>query len=150
MAIRAEQAAYRRVSHGLGWPANAILFLPFVKFNQKLRNTSAPTASTIDEFRMLWLPWATHRKVWHKMEVWTATRAPNKLNLNPFYPIGRGSHDLVIVDDRQGKKNCFSRILLQKNMALAGHPDHAKLVYKGATHAFGQNISAKMLFTPLS
>ena len=29
----------------------------------------------IDEFRMLWLPWATHRKVWHKMEVWTATRA---------------------------------------------------------------------------
>ena len=29
----------------------------------------------IDEFRMLWLPWATHRKVWHKMAVWTATCA---------------------------------------------------------------------------
>ena len=36
---------YRRVSHGLGLPANAILFLPFVKGNQKLRNTSAPTVS---------------------------------------------------------------------------------------------------------
>ena len=39
--------AYRRVSHGLGWPANAILFLPSLKGNQKLRNTSAPTASNI-------------------------------------------------------------------------------------------------------
>ena len=40
----------------------------------------------IDEFRMLWLPWATHRKVWHKMEVWTATRAgwPSK---RPFCAI---------------------------------------------------------------
>ena len=37
----------RRVSHGLGWPANAILFLPIVKGNQKLRNTSAPTVSFI-------------------------------------------------------------------------------------------------------
>ena len=26
----------RRFSHGLGWPANTILFLPFVKGNQKL------------------------------------------------------------------------------------------------------------------
>ena len=24
---------------------------------------------SIDEFHMLWLPWATHRKVWHKMAV---------------------------------------------------------------------------------
>ena len=41
---------------------------------------------SIDEFRMLWLPWATHRKVWHKMEVWTATRAgwPSK---RPFCAI---------------------------------------------------------------
>ena len=41
---------------------------------------------TIDEFRMLWLPWATHRKVWHKMEVWTATLAgwPSK---RPFCAI---------------------------------------------------------------
>ena len=28
----------------------------------------------IDEFCMLWLPWATHRKVCHKMAVWTTTR----------------------------------------------------------------------------
>ena len=27
--------SYRRVSHGLGWPANASLFLPIVKGNQK-------------------------------------------------------------------------------------------------------------------
>ena len=40
----------------------------------------------IDEFRMLWLPWATHRKVWHKMAVWTATQRgwPSKL---PFCAI---------------------------------------------------------------
>ena len=38
---------YRRVSHGLGWPANAILFLSSVKGNEKIRNTSAPTASNI-------------------------------------------------------------------------------------------------------
>ena len=44
------------------------------------------TPGLIDEFRMLWLPWATHRKVWHKMEVWTATRAgwPSK---RPFCAI---------------------------------------------------------------
>ena len=36
---------HRRVSHGLGWPANTILFLPIVKRNQKLKNPSAPTAS---------------------------------------------------------------------------------------------------------
>ena len=40
-------SCYRRVSHGLGWPANAILFLPIVKGNQKLQNWSAPTASNI-------------------------------------------------------------------------------------------------------
>ena len=28
----------------------------------------------IDEFRILWLPWATHRKVSHKMAVWMATQ----------------------------------------------------------------------------
>ena len=35
---------------------------------------------------MLWLPWATHRKVWHKMAVWTATQRgwPSKL---PFCAI---------------------------------------------------------------
>ena len=26
----------------------------------------------MDEFRMLWIPWVTHRKVWHKMAVQTA------------------------------------------------------------------------------
>ena len=30
------------------------------------------TCSCIDKFRMLWLHWATHRKVWHKMAVQTA------------------------------------------------------------------------------
>ena len=29
----------------------------------------------IDKLHMLWLPWATRTKVWHKMAVWTATRA---------------------------------------------------------------------------
>ena len=29
----------------------------------------------IDKFRILWLPWATHRKVSYKMAVWTATLA---------------------------------------------------------------------------
>ena len=40
----------------------------------------------IDEFRMPWLPWVTHRKVWYKMAVWTATRAgwPSK---RPFCTI---------------------------------------------------------------
>ena len=60
---------YRRVSHGLGWPANAILFLPSVKGNQKLRDTSAPTASNI-----------AHQ---------------TNLTCFSFYPIGRASHNLV-------------------------------------------------------
>ena len=40
----------------------------------------------IDEFRMLWLPWEKHRKVWQKMAVWTVTSAgwPSK---RPFCAI---------------------------------------------------------------
>ena len=34
-----------------------------------------PALSPIDEFCMLWSPWVTHRKVWHKKAVWTTTRA---------------------------------------------------------------------------
>ena len=68
---------YRRVSHGLGWPADAILFLPIVKGNQKSRNTSAPTASNIAH--------------------------PTNSTWLPFYPIGHASHDLVTVHDRHGK-----------------------------------------------
>ena len=58
----------------------------------------------IDEFRMLWLPWATHRKVWHKMEVWTATRAgwPSK---RPFCAI------LFYVSPR-ATKACESRLYI--------------------------------------
>ena len=37
---------YRRVSHGLGWPANAVLFLPSGKGKRKLRNAPAPAASS--------------------------------------------------------------------------------------------------------
>ena len=45
-----------------------------------------PLRIAIDEFLMLWLPWATHRKLWHKMAVWTATRTgwPSK---RPFCAI---------------------------------------------------------------
>ena len=32
-------------------------------------------AAGFEEFCMLWLPWATHRKEWLQMAVWTATRA---------------------------------------------------------------------------
>ena len=38
------EGAHGRISHGLGWPANAILFLPIVKGNEKSRNALAPTA----------------------------------------------------------------------------------------------------------
>ena len=41
------EETYRLVSHGLGWPANAILFLPIVKGSQKLQNTPAPIVSNI-------------------------------------------------------------------------------------------------------
>ena len=34
-----------RVSHGIGWPADALLFLLSIKGNPNLRNTSVPTAS---------------------------------------------------------------------------------------------------------
>ena len=27
-----------------------------------------------DQFHMLWLPWATHRRVWLKTAVWAATQ----------------------------------------------------------------------------
>ena len=37
-------------------------------------------------------------------------------------PIGRASHDLVIVYDRQGKKLLFVNSIVKKNTALAGHP----------------------------
>ena len=30
--------------------------------------------NAIDEFLMLWLPWATRRKEWLKMAIWTATQ----------------------------------------------------------------------------
>ena len=45
--VETVRLCYRRVSHGLGWPAKATLFLPIVmiKGNQTLQNTSAPTAS---------------------------------------------------------------------------------------------------------
>ena len=39
----------------------------------------------------------------------------NKLNLFSFYPIGRASHDLVIVDDRQGKKVLFMNSIVKKH-----------------------------------
>ena len=90
------QNSNRRVSHGLGWRANAVLFLPIVKGNPKLWNTSAPTVSNIaHQTNSTWLP---------------------------FYPIGRASHDLVTVYDRQGKKIAFRKLCCTKNMALAGHP----------------------------
>ena len=60
-------------------------FEAIVKGNKKLQNTSAPTASNIAQ---------QTNKTWF-----------------PFFHIGRASHDLVIVDDRQGK-SWFSRILL--------------------------------------
>ena len=52
---------------------------------------------------MLWLPWATHRKVWHKMEVWTATRAgwPSKL---PFCAI-------LFYASPRATKACETRLL---------------------------------------
>ena len=40
----------------------------------------------IDEFCMLWLPWATQRKAWHKMAVWTATQR-GWLSKQPFCAI---------------------------------------------------------------
>ena len=44
-----------------------------------IRTTKTKALSKVDpstdELRMLWLPWETHRKVWHKMAVWTATCA---------------------------------------------------------------------------
>ena len=39
----------------------------------RLSSRTIWAADTIDEFRMPWLPWPTHRKVWHKMAIWTAT-----------------------------------------------------------------------------
>ena len=39
-----------------------------------LKNASVDAKNTKDEFRMLRLPWETHRKVWHTMDVWTAIR----------------------------------------------------------------------------
>ena len=52
---------------------------------------------------MLWLPWATHRKVWHKMEVWTATRAgwPSK---RPFCAI-------LFYASPRATKACETRLL---------------------------------------
>ena len=44
---------------GLGWDAT----------------THVTLVLTIDEVRMPWLPGAMHWKVWHKMGVWTTTRA---------------------------------------------------------------------------
>ena len=57
----------------------------------------------IDEFRMLWLPWATHRKVWHKMAVWTATQRgwPSKL---PFCAI-------LFYASPRATKACETRLL---------------------------------------
>ena len=88
----------RRVSHGLGWPANAFLFLPMsrVILNQKLQNTSAPTASN-----------KAHQK---------------KLNLTSL-PTGRTcfARSLYRWRPDQGKK-AFREFCCKKNMALAGHP----------------------------
>ena len=69
-------------------------------------HTSANSQTCIDEFRMLWLPWATHRKVWHKMAVWTATQRgwPSKL---PFCAI------LFYVSPR-ATKACETRLLGRK------------------------------------
>ena len=95
---------YRRVSHGLGWPANAILFLLIVKGDQESRNTSAPTASNIaHQSNLTWLP---------------------------FYPIGRALHDLVIVYGRQGKKIAFREFCCKKKKTWRwlATQDHAKLV----------------------
>ena len=52
---------------------------------------------------MLWLPWATHRKVWHKMAVWTATQRgwPSKL---PFCAI-------LFYASPRATKACETRLL---------------------------------------
>ena len=106
-----ELVVYRRVSHGFGWPANAILFLPIVKGNQKLRNTTAPTASN------------------------SKKSARNNYTWFPFHPIERASHDLVIVDNRQGKKLLFANSVVKKSWRWLATKDHAKLVYTPPAHS---------------
>ena len=85
-----ELVVYRRVSHGFGWPANAILFLPIVKGNQKLRNRTAPTAS--------------NSKKAHQ----TITPGFPSTPSNVLRTIS-----LSLTTGRV--KNCFSRIRLEKN-----------------------------------
>ena len=47
----------------------------------------------------------------------------------PSYPIGRVSHDLVIVDDQQGKNLLFANSVVKKTWRWLAIQDHAKLVY---------------------
>ena len=55
--------------------------------------------------------------------------APNNLTWFPFYPIGRAFHDLIIVDDRQGKNGAFCLFCCTETWPWLATQDLAKLVY---------------------
>ena len=62
----------------------------------------------IDEFCMHWLPWATHRKVWDKMAVWTATHRWVAASKRPFCAYTF----LCVAQGDQSKQNSSKSLLV--------------------------------------
>ena len=86
---------YGRVSHRLGWPANATLFHTLSRVT---RNCETHSGTNSFEYS-----------------------APK--TCFSIYPIGRASHDLVIVDDQHGKKVLFANSVVKKHgVGWHGHP----------------------------
>ena len=82
------------------------------RFNDVMR--TAP----INEFHMLWLPWATHRKVWHKMAVWCWVAVQTAILCHTFLCVAQGNqsmqnssigHTSYISTKRILKSSCFCK-----------------------------------------
>ena len=100
----------------------------------------------IDEFCKLWLPWATHRKVRHKMAVWMATQR-GWLSKRPFCAILFYASPWVIKacktrlcqhTGRKGSLSLFVFLLMQLSDGCVNYKTYIHFFWGGGRR--GSNI----------
>ena len=132
-----------------------------LKTHVHTRLRKLPDCTQIDcgEFGMLWLPWATHRKVWHKMAVWTAT---SDLQLSWFLRHWSAIY-IRVVGSAFRQSKCTRQtgdvdrtilVAIETRSTVQGvHPipvfrEEAKCLWTPYTHLFFQRFNQLLLIQP--